>query len=113
MTITKHDIAQQMSDRLEIDPRIAGNAVEAILATISNALVEGEYWELRNFGVFKLKQRAPRMGRNIHTGDNIPVPSYRDVVFKPGKEMLDRVADAPKIVRPKLRKQRANQDTDA
>ena len=113
MTTTKHDITQQLSDRLEIDPKVAGNAVEAILATISDALVEGEYWELRNFGVFKLKQRAPRLGSNIHTGANIPVPSYRDVVFKPGKEMLERVADAPKIVRPKLRKQQTNQATDA
>lgn len=113
MTTTKHDISQQLSDRLEIDPKIAGKAVEAILTTISDALVEGDYWELRNFGVFKLKQRAPRLGRNIHTGDNIPVPSYRDVVFKPGKEMLERVANAPKIVRPKLRKQKTTQDTGA
>ncbi len=110
MTTTKHDISQQLSERLAIDPKLATNAVEAILATISDALIEGEYWELRNFGVFKLKQRAPRLGRNIHTGDNIPVPSYRDVVFKPGKKMLERVADAPQIVRPKLRK---HQDNDA
>ena len=113
MTTTKHDISQQLSERLTIDPKIANKAVEAILATISDALVEGEYWELRNFGVFKLKQRAPRLGRNIHTGDNIPVPSYRDVVFKPGKEMLERVADAPKIVRPKSRKKQTVQDVDA
>jgi len=113
MTTTKHDISQQLSERLAVDPKVANNAVEAILATISDALVEGEYWELRNFGVFKLKQRAPRLGRNIHTGDNIPVPSYRDVIFKPGKEMLASVADAPKIVRPKLRKKQASQDEDA
>lgn len=113
MTTTKHDISQQLSERLAVEPKIATEAVETILATISDALVEGDYWELRNFGVFKLKQRAPRLGRNIHTGDNIPVPSYRDVVFKPGKEMLARVANAPKIVRPKLRKKQANQDKNA
>jgi len=113
MTTTKHDIAQQMSDRLAIDPKIAGKAVETVLGVISDALVEGEYWELRNFGVFKLKQRAPRLGRNIHTGDNIPVPSYRDVVFKPGKKMLERVARAPKIVRPKPRKHKDNPGVDA
>lgn len=112
MTTTKHDISQQLSERLTVDPKVANKAVETILATISDALVEGEYWELRNFGVFKLKQRAPRLGRNIHTGDNIPVPSYRDVVFKPGKEMLKRVADAPKIVRPKLRKKQTDQETN-
>lgn len=113
MTTTKHDIAQQLSDRLEIEPKLATSALETLLATFSDALVEGEYWELRNFGVFKLKQRAPRLGRNIHTGDNIPVPSHRDVVFKPGKKMLERVANATKIVRPKLRKPRTNPDTNA
>ncbi len=108
MTTTKHDIAQQMNERLAIDPKVAAKSVETILAVISDALVEGEYWELRNFGVFKLKQRAPRLGRNIHTGEDIPVPSYRDVVFKPGKEMLKRVAAASRIARPKSRKQQAN-----
>ncbi len=104
MTTTKQDIAQQMSERLEIEPKHAMQSVETLLAVISDALVEGEYWELRNFGVFKTKQRAPRLGRNIHTGEDIPVPSYRDVVFKPGKEMLVRVAAAPKVTKPKSRK---------
>ncbi len=105
MTTTKHDIAEQMSERLAIEPKVATKATETILSVISDALVEGEYWELRNFGVFKTKQRAPRLGRNIHTGEEIPVPSYRDVTFKPGKEMLRRVAQAPKIAKPKPRKQ--------
>ena len=74
------------------------------LDVLADALVEGHYWEMRNFGVFKLKQRSRRMGRNIHTGEKVPVPSYRDVVFKPGKVMLERVAKAPLVVRPKLRK---------
>lgn len=104
MTITKRDIAQQVSERLNIHPQEGLKAVETILDVLVDALVEGQYWEMRNFGVFKLKQRSTRIGRNIHTGEKVPVPSYRDVVFKPGKEMLERVADAPKIVRPKLRK---------
>jgi nucleoid DNA-binding protein len=104
MTATKHDIAQQMSERLGIEVDEGIKAVESILSVISDALIEGEYWEMRNFGVFKLKQRAQRVGRNIHTGEKVPVPSYRDVVFKPGKVMLERVAQSPKVVRPKLRK---------
>jgi len=109
MTTTKHDIAQQVSDRLAVDPKIGGDAVKTILAVISDALADGDYWELRNFGVFKLKQRAPRLGRNIHTGETIPVPSYRDVVLKQGKNMLACVAKAQKIARPKPRKQKGKQ----
>lgn len=106
MTTTKQDIVQQMSERLDLEPEDALKAVEALLAILSDGLVEGDYWELRNFGVFKIKDRAPRTGRNIHTGDNIPVPSYRDVVFKPGKKMLEKAAQAPTITRPALRKKR-------
>ncbi|NLV43850.1 MAG: integration host factor subunit beta [Candidatus Hydrogenedentes bacterium] len=104
MTATKRDIAEQMSERLGIHPDEGLKAIETILDVLADALVEGNYWEMRNFGVFKLKQRSRRMGRNIHTGEKVPVPSYRDVVFKPGKVMLERVAKAPLVVRPKLRK---------
>lgn len=104
MTATKRDLAEQMSERLGIHPEEGLKAVELILDVLADALIEGNYWEMRNFGVFKLKQRSTRMGRNIHTGEKVPVPSYRDVIFKPGKVMLERVAAAPRIVRPKLRK---------
>jgi len=104
MTATKRDIAEQMSERLNIRPEDGLKAVEVLLDVLADALVSGQYWEMRNFGVFKLKQRSRRMGRNIHTGEKVPVPSYRDVVFKPGKEMLELVAKAPLVVRPKLRK---------
>lgn len=104
MTVTKRDIAQQMSEKLDISPQEGMRAVETILSVLSEGLIGGGYWEMRNFGVFKTKQRSTRLGRNIHTGEKVPVPSYRDVTFKPGKEMLKRVAEAPHIVRPKLRK---------
>jgi nucleoid DNA-binding protein len=104
MTATKRDIAQQVSERLELDPQVGLKIVETVLEVLADELVDGNYWEMRNFGVFKLKQRSTRTGRNIHTGEKVPVPSYRDIVFKPGKEMLEKVAHAPRITRPKLRK---------
>ncbi len=103
MTVTKNDLALQMSERLAIEPEDALTVVEAILGEIADGLTEGGYWELRNFGVFKLKRRAPRAGRNIATGERLPVPSRQDIVFKPGKEMRLRVDNAPTIVRPKPR----------
>lgn len=103
MTTTKKDIVQQMSERLEITPAHALRSAEMIFDILADALVEGEYWELRNFGVFKTKERAARMGRNIHTGEDVPIPAYRDLVFKPGREMLCRVNQLSQFTQPKRR----------
>ena len=58
--------------------------VQRTLDHLIEALKQGTTIELRNFGVFKVRQRAPRRGRNPKTGQEVPVPSKRVVVFKPG-----------------------------
>jgi len=54
-------------------------------------LMRGEKIELRNFGVFKLKQRKSRTGRNPRTGEVVPVPPRKVVVFKAGLEMKQKI----------------------
>jgi len=61
--------------------------VDAIIAT----LVEEGRIELRNFGVFEVKRRAPRKARNPRTGAKVFVPAKNVVTFKPGKEMEELV----------------------
>ncbi len=48
--------------------------------------------ELRNFGVFEVKRRAPRMARNPRTSAPVEVAAKYVVTFKPGKEMEERVS---------------------
>ncbi|MBX9579468.1 MAG: HU family DNA-binding protein, partial [Gemmataceae bacterium] len=47
--------------------------------------------ELRNFGVFEVKQRKPRKARNPRTGARVDVEAKNVVTFQPGKEMEERV----------------------
>lgn len=47
--------------------------------------------ELRNFGVFQVKERKARKARNPKTGETVDVPARLAVVFKAGKEMEERV----------------------
>ena len=54
---------------------------------ISEALVRGERLEFRNFGVFQVKMRGARTGRNPRTGERVPIPPRRVVTFKPGRLM--------------------------
>ena len=61
--------------------------VQRTFDTILEALKQGKRIELRNFGVFQLKKRKRRIGRNPKTGEVVPVPERLTVVFKPGLEM--------------------------
>jgi len=42
-------------------------------------------------GVFKIKERRARFGRNPRTGESVPVPPRKVVVFKPGLEMKQKI----------------------
>jgi len=65
--------------------------VQKTFDVIVDSLVRNEKVELRNFGVFKIKERKARSGRNPRTGESVPVPPRKVVVFKPGLEMKQRI----------------------
>jgi integration host factor subunit beta len=67
--------------------------VQKTFDAIVDRLVKEERIELRNFGVFEVKRRAPRKARNPRTGDKVFVPEKFVVTFKPGKEMEERVRE--------------------
>ena len=63
-------------------------------AAVVETLVTERRVELRNFGVFEVRRRAARRGRNPRTGEKVSVPERYVVRFKPGKEMEERIAKA-------------------
>jgi len=89
--MTKKDIILKISDEANIKQILVKKVVQKTLDYIIEALIRGEKIELRNFGVFKIKQRRSRLGRNPRTGQPVPVPPRKVVVFKPGLEMKKKV----------------------
>src|SRR6185503_3442996 len=65
--------------------------VQKTFDAIVETLVEERRIELRNFGVFEVKERAARKARNPRTGERVDVPEKMVVTFKPGKEMEEKV----------------------
>src|SRR5262245_35633856 len=65
--------------------------VQKTFDAIVETLVEEKRIELRNFGVFEVKERAARKARNPRTGQRVDVPEKFVVTFKPGKEMEEKV----------------------
>ena len=84
MTLTKKDLVLAVARETGMTQVHVKRVVQGMLNHLVQNLKEGKTIELRNFGVFKIRQRAPRRGRNPKTGEEVPVPSKRVVVFKPG-----------------------------
>ncbi|MEI6631298.1 MAG: HU family DNA-binding protein [bacterium] len=89
--MTKKDIILKVSDETNLKQIDVKRVVQKTLDCITEALVRGEKIELRNFGIFKVKQRKSRTGRNPRTGQVVPVPPRKVAVFKPGLEMKSRL----------------------
>ena len=67
--------------------RDAELAVDAILATVANALGRGNRVEIRGFGTFSARERRSRLGRNPRTGDRLAVAPKRVPKFTASKEI--------------------------
>ena len=89
--MTKKEIVKQISERIGLTQLKTKEIVQQTFDAIVDTLLEVGRIELRNFGVFEVKQRKARKARNPRTGDRVDVPPKNVVTFKPGKEMEERV----------------------
>ena len=69
----------------------AGKAVDALTASITNALKSGDSVTLIGFGTFKVSARAARTGRNPQTGKEINIAARKAPGFSAGKALKDAV----------------------
>lgn len=91
--MTKKEIVRTISEEIGLTQLKTKEIVQKTFDAIVETLVEDGRIELRNFGVFEVKRRAPRKARNPRTGDKVFVPEKCVVTFKPGKEMEERVRE--------------------
>jgi integration host factor subunit beta len=89
--MTKKEIVKAISEKVGLTQLQAKEVVQMTFDAIVEMLAAGERVELRNFGVFDVKHRVTRKGRNPKTGIEVMVPEKYVVIFKPGKEMGRKV----------------------
>lgn len=89
--MTKKDIVLRITDQTGIKQVDVKKIVQKTFDVVIESLIRNEKVELRNFGVFKIKERKARFGRNPRTGESVPVPPRKVVIFKPGLEMKQRI----------------------
>ncbi|HTB83127.1 MAG TPA: HU family DNA-binding protein [Candidatus Sulfotelmatobacter sp.] len=92
MTLTKRDLVVRISEESGLIQTQVFDVVQKTLDYIAEALAKGDKVELRNFGVFEVKIRKARIGRNPNKPEiDVPIPARSMVKFKAGKEMRAEV----------------------
>lgn len=97
MSINKTDLQRELAHKLGLTRTDADMGVELVLETIKQALRSGDEVKINGFGVFEVRERAARMGRNPRTNEPVPIPATRSVMFRAADALLNPPEpDAPK-----------------
>ena len=90
--MNRSDLIKRIAQKHEqLPPKDVEWAVKMMIGHLSQALADGTRIEIRGFGSFSLRYRAPRTGRNPKTGEAVGLSSRYIPHFKPGKDLRERV----------------------
>lgn len=89
--MNKSELIDAIASSADLPKAAAGRALDAMIDAISAELKNGGDVSLVGFGVFSVKERAARTGRNPQTGKPIEISAAKVPSFKPGKALKDAV----------------------
>ncbi|NMA25731.1 MAG: HU family DNA-binding protein [Clostridiales bacterium] len=90
--MNKADLISKIAVNSGLSKKDSEKALAATIDAIVDSLKEGEKVQLVGFGIFDVKERAARTGRNPKTKEAIKIPASRTPQFKAGKALKDAVA---------------------
>ena len=89
--MNKSPLSDKIAAGADISKAAAGRALDAIIASVTESLKEGDDVALVGFGTFAVSKRAATTGRNPRTGAAIKIPARKQAKFKAGKALQDSV----------------------
>ena len=90
--MNKTELIAAVAEKAGMTKKDAERVVNATIDTIAQNLLKGEKVSLSGFGIFEVKAREARVGRNPRTKETIQIPATRMPVFKASKALKDSVA---------------------
>ena len=95
-TVTRADLCQAIYQKIDLSRTQSATLVELVLKEITDCLERGETVKLSSFGLFVVRKKGQRMGRNPKTGEEAPILPRRVVVFKPSPILKQQMNAHPK-----------------
>jgi len=90
--VNKQELVSSVAEKSGLTKKDSEKAVNAVFASIEQALAKGEKVQLVGFGTFEVRKRAARKGRNPQTGAEIKIAAAKVPAFKAGKALKDSVS---------------------
>ena len=90
--MNKTELIAAIAEKTGLSKKDTERVVNATVATITENLQKGEKVSLSGFGIFEVKAREARVGRNPRTKEAIQIPATRLPAFKASKTLKDSVA---------------------
>lgn len=91
--MTKADVIARIASQTGLTKTDVREVVEGFLDSVKYSLKKNDPLEIRGFGTFYVASRAPRKARNPRTGEKVLIPSRKQPVFKPSREMKKNISD--------------------
>lgn len=85
------EVVEELAVRADLTKRAAGDALDALIGIVTEALQRGEKVTITGFGTFLVRHRAARTGRNPQTGAPIQIPAQETPAFRAGSALKDAV----------------------
>jgi len=89
--VTLKHIAAQIAETHEVPINHAVAMLNDTVGLLSKHLVKGNKVRIVGLGIFQVKRREARMGRNPQTGEPVKIKASKKVTFRPGKELKEAV----------------------
>ena len=90
--MNKTELIAAVAEKAGLTKKDAERVVNATVEAITESLVKGEKVSVSGFGIFEVKTREARVGRNPRTKETIQIPATRLPAFKASKTLKDTVA---------------------
>ncbi|MDJ0614313.1 MAG: HU family DNA-binding protein [Rhizobiaceae bacterium] len=89
--MNKNELISAVAEKCDMTKQQAGDAVDAVLDTVTGCLAGGDEVRILGFGNFVVADRKATTARNPRTGETINVPASKAPKFKAGKALKDAV----------------------
>ena len=90
--MNKTELIAVVAEKVGMTKKDAERVVSATIETIEASLVKGDKVSISGFGIFEVKAREARVGRNPRTKETIEIPATRLPAFKASKALKDTVS---------------------
>ena len=91
MTVTRADLTAAVYQEVGLSHKESAQLVNAVLEEIAATLADGEAVKISRIGTFSVRDKVQRVGRNPKTGEELPIPARRVVLFRASHVLKDWV----------------------